>query len=172
MVSAVGIASGGIRASSFPAGPSRVGVVPSPASCLVVSGDLAMRNRARSVADITDWTVCDAPAGSEEMRAAADREYDLVIIDIAHPCGDRVTDSVSLAEEFARRPGTLLVVCSSGESVDDELWARQLGVWAYLPGASTGDSLVSLFQEAGRMSARWMARLSPSVQRLRSMTGV
>ena len=42
----------------------------------------------------------------------------------------------------------------SGESVDEELWARQLGAWVYLPGISGGDSLMSLFAEAGRVVER------------------
>lgn len=168
MVSAVGITSDGIRTSQYPARSARVAA----ASCLVVTGNAALRSRMQLVADMTDWTVCDTPAEPREIRAAADREYDLVVVDIAHPCGDRVSDTVALAEEFARRPGTLLVVCSGGESVDDELWARQLGVWAYLPDVSRGDALVSLFREAGRSSARWSAQSSRGMQRPRPLAGV
>jgi len=171
MVSAVGISIDGIRSNPF-AGASRGGAVASPASCLVVTGDASLRGRVRSVADITEWAVCDAPATADELRAAVDRDYDFVIVDIASPCGDRVTDSVALAEAFSARPGTLLVVCSSGESVEEELWARQLGAWAYLPGMSTGDSLVSLFRDAGRLSARWMARAGAGVNRMRAVAGV
>lgn len=170
MVSAVGITSEGLWASPFSERRSRGGLP--AASCLVVTGDAALRSRFRLVAEMTDWTVCDAPADADEIRASADREYDLVIVDIAHPCGDRVTDSVELAEDFARRPGTLLAVCSSGESLDEELWARQLGVWAYLPEMSTGDALVSLFQEAGRTSARWMAQLTRGNARQRPLAEV
>lgn len=160
MVSAVGITSEGLWASPYSERRSRGGLP--AASCLVVTGDAALRSRLRMVAEMTDWNVCVAPADADGIRSAADKEYDLVIVDIAHPCGDRVTDSVELAEDFARRPGTLLAVCSSGESLDEELWARQLGVWAYLPEMATGDALVSLFHEAGRSSARWMAQLSRS----------
>ena len=170
MVSAVGITSEGLWASPIAERRSRGGLP--AASCLVVTGDAALRSRLRMVAEMTDWTVCDAPADADGIRSAADREYDLVIVDISHPCGDRVNDSVELAEDVARRPGTLLAVCSSGESIDEELWARQLGVWAYLPEVSTGDSLVSLFHEAGRMSARWMAQLTRSSGRQRSFVEV
>lgn len=170
MVSAVGITSEGLWASPYAERRSRGGLP--AASCLLVTGDAALRSRLRMVAAMTDWTVCDAPADADAIRAAMDREYDLVIVDIAHPCGERVADSVELAEDFARRPGTLLTVCSSGESLDEELWARQLGVWAYLPEMSTGDSLVSLFQEAGRTSARWIAQLSRGGVRQTSLAEV
>jgi hypothetical protein len=47
-----------------------------------------------------------------------------------------------------------VVVCGSGDSVDEELWARQLGAWVYLPGVSGGDALMSLFAEARRVAER------------------
>ena len=46
------------------------------------------------------------------------------------------------------------MVCGSEDSVDEELWARQLGAWVYLPGVSSGDALMSLFAEARRVSDR------------------
>ena len=76
------------------------------------------------------------------------------VADIARPLGERVNDTVEIAEEFAGRPGTLVVVCGSGDSVDEELWARQLGAWVYLPGVSGGDALMSLFAEARRVAER------------------
>ncbi len=77
-----------------------------------------------------------------------------MITDVAHPLGERVNDTVEIAEEFASRSNTLVVVCGSGESIDEELWARQLGAWVYLPGVSGGDALMSLFGEAQRVVER------------------
>ena len=77
-----------------------------------------------------------------------------MIADIAQPLGDRVSDTVEIAEEYASRPGTLLVVCGSEDSVDEEMWARQLGAWVYLPGVSGADALMSLFAEARRVGER------------------
>jgi hypothetical protein len=48
----------------------------------------------------------------------------------------------------------LLVVCGSEDSVDEEMWARQLGAWVYLPGVSGADALMSLFAEARRVGER------------------
>ena len=45
----------------------------------------------------------------------------------------------------------LLVICGSEDNVDEELWARQLGAWLYLPGVCDGDSLTSLCVEARRL---------------------
>jgi DNA-binding NtrC family response regulator len=119
--------------------------------CLVVSGDSARRRRFEAAVELAGWLECASPETSGEIRQAIDRDFQLVIVDIASPLGDRVSDSVEIAEEMAARPGTLLVICGSEDNVDEELWARQLGAWLYLPGVCDGDSLTSLCVEARRL---------------------
>jgi len=119
--------------------------------CLVVSGDSARRRRFEAAVELAGWLECASPETSGEIRQAIDRDFQLVIVDIASPLGDRVSDSVEIAEEMAARPGTLLVICGSEDNVDEELWARQLGTWLYLPGVCDGDSLTSLCVEARRL---------------------
>jgi DNA-binding response OmpR family regulator len=153
MVVAVGITSDEVR--SLAGEPAvRAGRIPGLLKCLVVSGDDRLRHRLDTMADLNGWSACEAPAESDELRSAVDADFHLVIVDIARPLGDRVSDTVEIAEEFAGRPSTLVVVCGSGESVDEELWARQLGAWVYLPGVSGGDALMSLFAEARRVVER------------------
>lgn len=153
MVVAVGITSEEVRSlAGKPA--SRTGRIPGLLKCLVVSGDEGLRHRLDTMADLAGWSACEAPADSAELRAVVEGDYQLVIADVARPLGERVNDTVEIAEEFASRPGTLVVVCGSGESIDEELWARQLGAWVYLPGVSGGDALMSLFGEAQRVVER------------------
>ncbi len=153
MVMAVGITSDEMR--SLAAQPERRPLrAPGEMRCLVVSGDGGFRGRLEMVSELCDGATCEAPADVATLASSVEGDYQLVIVDIAHPLGDRVNDSVEIAEEFASRPGTLLVVCGSEDSVEDELWARQLGAWVYLPGVSGGDALVSLFTEARRAGER------------------
>ena len=142
MVVAVGITSEEVRSLAEKAPATRAGRLPGLLKCLVVSGDEGLRRRLDTMADST------------ELRSLVEGDYHLVITDIARPLGERVNDTVEIAEEFASRPNTLVVVCGSGESVDEELWARQLGAWVYLPGVSGGDALMSLFAEARRVVER------------------
>ena len=153
MVAAVGITSEEVRSL---AGKSdrRSGRVPGDLKCLVVSGDSGFRSRLEAVSELSGGASCEAPVDFVGMSDAIDADYQLVIVDIARPLGDRVNDAVEIAEEFASRAGTLLVVCGSEDSVEEELWARQLGAWVYLPGVSSGDALVSLFAEARRVADR------------------
>ncbi len=106
------------------------------------------------MSELGGFSACETPADAMDLRSAVDGDFQLVVVDIARPMGDRINDSIEIAEEFAGRPGTLLVVCGSEDSVDEELWARQLGAWVYLPGVSSGDALMSLFAEARRVSDR------------------
>lgn len=154
MVVAVGITSEEVRSLAGKAPATRAGRMPGVLKCLVVSGDEGLRHRLDTMADLAGWSACDAPVDAVDLRTAVEGDYHLVIADIARPLGERVNDTVEVAEEFAGRPGTLVVVCGSGESVDEELWARQLGAWVYLPGVSGGDALMSLFAEAGRVVER------------------
>lgn len=153
MVVAVGITSDEVRspAGQWPA----VRVPRGPVlKSLVVSGDAGLRGRLGTMSELGGFSTCDMPVDTAGFRSVIDGDYQLVIVDIAHPVGERVSDTVEIAEEFAGRPGTLLVVCGSDDSVDEEFWARQLGAWVYLPGVSGGDALMSLFAEARRVAER------------------
>ncbi|MFM8494100.1 MAG: hypothetical protein ACKOEM_01050 [Planctomycetia bacterium] len=150
MVFAVGITSEELLPAASPS--SRIRRMPSEPRCLVVTGDSGFRDRLSAATELAGWDECDTPSSAADLMSIVDGEFKLVLIDISNPIGERVTDMVELAEEFAARPGTLVVVCGPEDGVDEELWARQLGAWCYLPGAIAGDGLVSLFQEAGRLA--------------------
>lgn len=154
MVVAVGITSEEVRSLAGQAPAARMARAPGLLKCLVVSGDAGFRNRLEAISELSGWSACESPADAAELRSVVDGDYQLVIADIAQPLGDRVSDTVEIAEEYASRPGTLLVVCGSEDSVDEEMWARQLGAWVYLPGVSGGDALMSLFAEARRVGER------------------
>ncbi|MFM7108220.1 MAG: hypothetical protein ACKOZU_06415 [Planctomycetaceae bacterium] len=154
MVIAVGITSEEVRSLGGQPAAARPARVPGLLKCLVLSGDRGLRGRLDAVTELSGWSACDAPEDAADLQAAIDGDYQLVIADVARPIGDRVNDTVEIVEEFAARPGTLVVVCGSEDSVDEELWARQIGAWVYLPGVSGGDALVSLLTDARRLVER------------------
>lgn len=154
MVFAVGITSEEVRSLGGQPAASRSARVPGLLKCLVLSGDRGLRGRLDAVSELSGWSACDAPEHTSDLQAVVDGDYQLVIADVAKPLGDRVNDTVEIVEEFASRPGTLVVVCGSESSVDEELWARQIGAWVYLPGVSGGDALVSLCTDARRLVER------------------
>lgn len=148
MVAAVGITSEVLAPQSSDAATIRGVRRAALLDCLVVSGDASRRGRFEAAVELAGWLDCASPETTGELRQAIDRDFQLAIVDIAAPLGDRVNDTIEIAEELAARPGTLLVICGSEDNVDEELWARQLGAWLYLPGVCDGDSLTSLCVEA------------------------
>jgi DNA-binding NtrC family response regulator len=151
MVAAVGITSEVLTPASIDAVSIRSGRRAKLLDCLVVSGDASRRGRFVAAVELAGWLEVESPEATGELRQAIDRDFQLAIVDLASPLGDRVTDTIEIAEELAARPGTLLVICGSEDNVDEELWARQLGAWLYLPGVCDGDSLTSLCVEARRL---------------------
>ena len=106
MVVAVGITSDEVRslASQAPAFRAARGSV---LKSLVVSGDAVLRGRLGTMSELGGFSACDMPADASDFRSVIDGDYQLVIVDIARPLGDRVSDTVEIAEEFAGRPGTI-----------------------------------------------------------------
>jgi DNA-binding NtrC family response regulator len=151
MVAAVGITSEVLSPVTADAVSTRSGRRAKLLDCLVVSGDASRRSRFLAAVELAGWLECESPEATGELRQAIDRDFQLAIVDLASPLGDRVNDTIEIAEELAARPGTLLVICGSEDNVDEELWARQLGAWLYLPGVCDGDSLTSLCVEARRL---------------------
>jgi hypothetical protein len=151
MVAAVGITSEVLSPVAADAVSSRGGRRAKLLDCLVVSGDASRRSRFVAAVELAGWLECESPEATGELRQTIDRDFQLAIVDLASPLGDRVNDTIEIAEELAARPGTLLVICGSEDNVDEELWARQLGAWLYLPGVCDGDSLTSLCVEARRL---------------------
>jgi len=152
MVVAVGITSEELRPAASPM--SRGSRTPGLLRCLIVTGDAGFRHRLQAATELAGWEESETPDAADDLRSAIDGDYQLVLVDVTKPLGDRVTDSVELAEEFAARPGCLVVICGPEDGLDEELWARQLGAWVYLPGAIAGDGLMSLFTEAARIGGR------------------
>ena len=133
----------------------------SPPACLVISGDAARRQMIAAAAGLAGWSECLSPDNVPELQDASDQDISLAIIDLAAPVGERMHDTVELAEKLASHQHTLVVICGSVDCVDEELWARQLGVWLYLPGVTEGDSLTSLCIEARRLRADATRALRP-----------
>lgn len=117
--------------------------------CLVVSGSRDRRemfNRASSQAG-WDTVVC---ADQQNALAAVRRtRFQLALVDLDH-YGDTPAGFRDLAQTLSTTPGMLLVICGRELQPDEEIWARQLGVWLYLPGVSLqhGDELAELCQAA------------------------
>ncbi|HEY1598308.1 MAG TPA: hypothetical protein VGG64_01810 [Pirellulales bacterium] len=112
--------------------------------CLVVATDEGRRENLGFVAREGGWnvTLCREPA--EAIAQARQRLLQMAIVDLS---GSVASDSASyrfLVEQLACTSRMLLLVCGNVDDTREEVWARHLGVWMYLPGAIDGADLVGL----------------------------
>lgn len=105
------------------------------AHCLVASAVQARRELLSDAATHAGWdtVVC---ADAQNATAAARRtKFQMAWIDLDHH-GQTSSGFRELCHTLAATPSMLLAVCGHESDPQEEIWARQLGVWLYLPGVS------------------------------------
>ncbi len=134
--------------------------------CLIVSVDEGQRQMLSLAAIEAGWLVCLCP----DARTALDRVrrmfLHLAIVDLDQHDLARPAGLGPLVEELSRSGNLLLIVCGREASAQEEIWARQLGVWLYLPGSIDREDLTALCGEARQLVVRLSARELPVGSRL------
>ncbi len=102
--------------------------------CLVVAIDSQRcETLARAAAD-GGWqsiACTDAEAARSYLHKML---VQLTVVDLENPGGPEPLGFRELIEEISKLKGLLLVICGKSGDWREELWARQLGSWLYLPG--------------------------------------
>ncbi len=107
--------------------------------CAVVSWYPLRGECFRIIAEQEYWqaVVC---GNAKELRQCLFRDdIPLAIVDLpeisskAYDNYRELTEWLGQLATWNGTSGMLLVVCAAGESVQEEIWARQLGTWSYLP---------------------------------------
>lgn len=115
--------------------------------CLIVSaveGRRVMLQRAASEGGWNTVVCADMHTALSEFHQT---RFRLVLVDLE---GSEAADNFAeLSEQLASQSSNMLVaVCGHDGDAMEEIWARQLGVWLYLPGVTEGDDLSALCGEA------------------------
>jgi len=131
--------------------------------CLIASAQSARQRLLAQSANQWGWetTVCSSP--TEAQFAVARMRTQLAFVDLE---GEEGKGFQSLVRQLADQRQVLLVICGHEQDGAEEVWARQLGVWFYLPGTCDPATIGLLCRDArGIVSARSSAtgRNSPPV---------
>jgi hypothetical protein len=102
--------------------------------CLIVSTDSAKRDMLSLAATDAGWDTIVCVDQQQGMTAIQRMRFQLAWIDVAVATATKPFRE--LCQAVAALPGVLLVVCGHEQNAEEEIWARQLGVWLYLPGVS------------------------------------
>lgn len=79
------------------------------------------------------WQIWFTDLANEAVHILEHVDTQLVIVELAR-AGAQGDDYLDLCREVPRRWPTLLVICGHEEDATEEIWARQLGAWLYIPG--------------------------------------
>jgi len=120
-----------------------------PWQCVVVSSDVTRCEALARAAAGGGWRTIRC-CSAEAARGTTERLHcQLAILDVeAASAGCDAEELRSLIEQLARENDLLLLVCGHERDPREEVWARQLGVWLYLPGVVAGPELATLCGEA------------------------
>ena len=117
--------------------------------CLVLSGRRSRRDQMADATTTAGWdtTVCADPQNA--LVAARRYRFRFAWVDL-DPLESIPSQYRELCQLLAQMPDLLLVICGHDGDVEEEIWARQLGVWLYVPGLSNASSeeLARLCQQA------------------------
>jgi DNA-binding NtrC family response regulator len=119
--------------------------------CLVAAPSESRRELLLKSVNDAGW---DSFVCSEPMQAwsALHREsFQMSVVDIQGQVSD---DFRELCEHLATQRNMLLVICGNEAAATEEIWARQLGAWLYLPGVSVDSDLVTLCTEGRSIAER------------------
>lgn len=112
--------------------------------CLVVAAEDARRENLGFAAREGGWGVTLCGDVTSAVSHARQKLLQMAIVDLSGSGGGDRPNLRFLVEQLACTSRMLLLVCGNLDDQREEVWARHLGVWMYLPGAIDGADLVGL----------------------------
>lgn len=126
--------------------------------CLIVSTDISKRETLFLAATEAGWDtiVCADETTAAEAVLRARFQMAWIDLDGSLPWAA----ARDLCRSIAELPNVLLIVCGHEDDPEEEIWARQLGAWLYLPGLSLDDpnQLALVCDQAQHLTDRMTVR--------------
>jgi hypothetical protein len=134
--------------------------------CLILSWSDQRAERLRQIAEREAWDTVVCGDTGKFLKHVFREKIPLTLIDLPEVDGNRYPAFQGVTAKLRDVSESLLIICGAEESVTEETWARELGVWAYVPDAAQLAELDWLFVEARKAVAqRASARVdSPAIQ--------
>lgn len=129
--------------------------------CLVVSLSADRRRLIRTAAEAQAWDAIICRDAGEFLRAAFKRSVPLIVVDLPDASSPAYGELLGATERVKEISGSLMMVAGTGVDATEEVWARQLGAWAYFCEANSQRGFEFLLHEA-RQAVERRERLSPA----------
>ena len=122
--------------------------------CLVVSKDALRRDMLRRSAEQSGWETIVCTEAEGAMHVALRTLLRLAIVDLESATGQRPAGFEPLLRKLAETSDVLLIACGNDGNIREEIWARQLGVWLYLPAVIDIEGMATMCDEARQIAER------------------
>ena len=126
--------------------------------CLVLAVDGRRRDELAAAAREAGWLVLECDDASSALLCLQRMLVGLALVDFDQVSEGNRQELRSAVEALASQSGLLIVLCGQDGVAQEEIWARQLGVWLYLPGVTDGTELAVLCSEALPLAERLAIR--------------
>jgi hypothetical protein len=119
--------------------------------CVVASASSQRRHLFERCAADAGWHTIVCGDGETALHCLNRMFVQLAIVDLE---GQPRGVFRSVIEKAAATAGLLLVLCGNEGDLSEEIWARQLGAWLYLPGVAESSDVALLCGEALHIAER------------------
>jgi len=133
--------------------PSRVLVLPDLLRCLVLTWSESRAELLRSAARNESWQATVNVDVREFLHNLFLLRVPLTFVDLPEAKSMSYSVLREAAERTTELGSSLVVICGLGGNPAEEVWARQLGAWAYLPGDNGLAGLELIFGDARKAVA-------------------
>jgi hypothetical protein len=123
-------------------------------SCLVIGLSRERRGLLAEAAESAGWHADECDDVKTARLRLLKESQQMVVMDLENDSGTAAPALKSFAERVGKQRGALLAICGNEGNAMEEIWARQLDVWLYLPGVVADSDLSTLFKEGVRIAAR------------------
>ncbi len=133
--------------------------------CLICSSDPLLRDSLGQGAEQAGWSIVSTEDPEQAWSALGQAAFHLAVVDLQGDGGAMRAKLKDLVEELAAHPRRLLMVCGHEADPMQEVWARQLGVWLYVPGLSndvSAEDVQGVCMQAREVIVRWHPALASS----------
>ena len=115
---------------------------------MVVSLSAERRRLIRTAAEAQAWDAIVCRDAGEFLRTAFKRSVPLIVVDMPAASSPAYVDLKGVIERAKEITHSLMLIVGTEADVAEELWARQLGAWAYLCEANSLRGFEFLLEEA------------------------
>lgn len=122
--------------------------------CLIVSPRAKQRDLLSRAATASGWASVVCSDAATARHIAQRIVVKLAFIDLEEGPLDALVSLQELTADLSRMGCPLLVVCGAEGDRQQEIWARQLGAWLYLPGMAGVEEMTQLCEEARNVVER------------------